>query len=220
MELGAKISRRWPAIILFAKPARIADSSLARRIGETDAALVSHRVLSRVLRHLRADGIPVSVAISGDTPDYIDIAERAGAGVMHRPHGDLGRQLARSLRLRKNGAILLDSDCPNLDAVLVRHAAATLGLFDFIIGPNWSGGAYLIGVRSPHHTYMIFRGVRWGTRHMLEDLLRRVPKQWRVGLLPVLADTSDAAGLAEAMEDHTAPHRRSSSLGLITMRRK
>jgi glycosyltransferase A (GT-A) superfamily protein (DUF2064 family) len=220
VESGAKASRRWPAIILFAKSAQIGDSRLARRIGEPDAALVNHRVLSRVLRHLRQGGIPVSVAIGGDTPDYVDMAERAGAGVVLRPHGDLGRQLARFLRQRKNGAILLDSDAPNLDAVLVRHAASALGRFDIVIGPNWSGGTYLIGVRSPYHTYKLFRGVRWGGRHMLEDLLKRIPKEWAVGLLPVLADTSDPAGLAEAAEDHTPSRRRSSSLGLIKMKRK
>jgi glycosyltransferase A (GT-A) superfamily protein (DUF2064 family) len=210
----------WPAIIVFAPSAHLGRTRLARRIGETDAALVNHRVLARILRHLRAGGIPVTVAIGGNALDYVDIAERAGANATVRPHGDLGRQLARSLRRRAHGAVLLDSDSPNLDAVQVRHAAGALSLFDIVVGPNWSGGAYLIGVRSPYHSYRLFRGIRWGTKHMLQDLFVRIPKHWRVGLLPVLADTSDEAGLREAMEDHTPSRRRSSSLGLITMKRK
>jgi len=210
---------RRPDIIVFAKPARIGGSRLARRIGEADAALVNHRVLSRILRHLKRGGLNVSVAIGGDTPDYIDIAERAGVRAMLRPHGDMGRQLSRALRQRASGTVLVDSDAPNIDAVLVRRAAEALGRYDLVVGPNWSGGTYLIAVRSPSHSYRIFRGIRWETHHMLQDLLRKTPQHWRVGLLPVLADTSDAAGLREAAEDHVPSRRRSSSHGLIALKR-
>jgi glycosyltransferase A (GT-A) superfamily protein (DUF2064 family) len=188
-------------------------------MGQAGAALLHHRLLVRTLRHLRNTGFEVSVAVGGDAPDYADIAERAGADVLLMPQGDVGRRLARTIRHRRSAAILVDSDAPGIDAILVRHAADALGQYDLVLGPNWSGGTYLIGLRSPYHVYRLFRGVRWRTAHMLEDLLARVPKHWIVGLLPVLADVNDAAGLREAGSDHAPPRRRSSSRGLIAVKR-
>ncbi len=216
---GRTIGGLRPDIIVFAKSAEKAGSRLARRIGQADAALLHHRLLTRTLRHLRRGGLHVSVAIGGDAPDFADIAQRAGADVLVLPQDDSGRRLSRVLRVKKNGAILIDSNAPGLDAVLVRHAARVLGLYDIVIGPNWSGGIYLIALRSPYHAFRIFDGVRWNTPHMLQDLLARIPKHWIVGLLPVLAEAIDGAGLREATEDHVPSRRRSSSLGLIVMKR-
>ena len=136
------------------------------------------------------------------------------------PDGDPGTRLNAVLRRASSGAILIDSDTPGLDAVLVRHAAEALGLFDLVVGPNWSGGTYLIGVRAPTFAFRLFEHVRWNTRHMIEDLIEGAPSHWRVGLLPVLADAMDSASLGELASDHAPARRRSSRLGLIELKRR
>ena len=207
-------------VIVFAQPAQVSGTRLARRIGAADAALLQRRLLARTLHHLDRGGVRTLVAVPAGAQESVAAGERAGARIILQPHGGAGRRLADVLRHARRGAILVDSDAPGLDAIMVCHAAASLGHFDLIVGPNWSGGAYLIGLRSPHHAFRLFAGVRWGSRHMLEDLLARAPRHWLVGLLPVLADANDPAGAREASEDHAPPRRRSSALGLITMRRR
>jgi len=209
-----------PDVIVFARSGQVTGTRLARRLGDADAALLHHRLLVRTLRHLSRGGIHASVAVTGDAPDFADIAVRAGAEVMLLPHGETGRRLSQALCRRKRGAILIDSATPGIDAVLVRHTARVLGLYDIILGPNWSGGTYLIAVRSPYHAFRLFEHVRWNTHHMLADIQARIPKHWIVGLLPVLAEAGDAAGIAETREDHRQSSRLSSSFGLIVMKRK
>lgn len=217
--MGAKMIRKAGLpVVVFAKPAR-AWAPLARRIGEADSALVLQRLLARTLGHLTRAGVPPVVAVPPDAPGFRAVAARSGARLMVQPRGRMGLKLARVLRSKKTGAILIDSDTPGLDAVLVRHARDALGLYDMVLGPNWSGGTYLIGLRSPAHAFGLLRHVRWGTVHMLEDILARAPRHWIVGLLPVLADAADRASLRDAAADHTPARRRSSRLGLITMKR-
>ena len=206
--------------IIFVKPPQVGQSVLGRRIGASDAALVYHRLLTRTLRHLKHAGLQVSVAVSPDAPEFVRLAAGEGVHSIVRLRGKLGSRLEYVMRHAKNGALLIDSDTPSLDAILVRHAAQALGFYDLVVGPNWSGGAYLIGLRTPNHAFRLFENIRWGGRHMLHDLMARVPYHWVVGLLPVLADAADKAGLREAAQDHAPPFRRSSSLGLITMRKR
>lgn len=208
------------AAVVFAKPARVEGTRLARRLGAADAAIVQGRLLGRTLRHLGAGGVRAIVAVPPDAPAYRDIAERAGAEIMVLPDGEAGARLGTVLRRARSGAILIDSDTPGLDAVLVRHAAEALGLFDLVVGPNWSGGTYLIGVRAPTYAFRLFEHVRWNTRHTIEDLLDGAPSHWRIGLLPVLADAMDSASLEELAGDHTPARRRSSRLGLIELKRR
>lgn len=208
------------AAIVFAKPARVEGTRLARRLGAADAAIVHGRLLTRTLRHLAVGGVHAIAAVPPDAPSFRGIAERAGADIMVLPDGDAGARLGTVLRRAKAGAVLIDSDTPGLDAVLVRHAAEALGLFDLVVGPNWSGGTYLIGVRAPTFAFRLFEHVRWNTRHMIEDLLDGAPAHWRIGLLPVLADAMDSASLGELANDHAPARRRSSRLGLIELKRQ
>jgi glycosyltransferase A (GT-A) superfamily protein (DUF2064 family) len=149
--------------------------------------------------------------------EFGTLASRSRVPTQIQPRGDLGQRLAACIRHERGPCIVVDSDAPAIDAILVRHAALALGSYDVVLGPTWNGGYYLVGLRAPAYAFRIFRNVRWGTSHVLDDTLARVPAHWKVGLLPVLADANDPAVMDEAAADYAPPRRRSSSLGMISM---
>ena len=195
-----------------------ARTKLAHAIGGPDAALVYHRLLERTLRHLaRGEVFPV-VAVPPRSIEFRALALRGGARTHTQACGSLGQRIARCVRGHGGPTIVVDSDTPAIDGLLVRHAAEALGFYDLVLGPTWNGGYYLAGLRAPGYAFGLFKGVRWGTTHVLDDTLARAPRHWKVGLLPVLADANDAALMDEAAEDFAPPRRRSSSLGVISMK--
>lgn len=206
-------------IVLAKSPTGMgARTRLARNIGGPEAALVYHRLLERTLRHLARGDVFPTVAVPPRSGEFGALAARARVETKTQPRGDMGSRIAAYMRGHRGPCIVVDSDTPAIDALLVRHAAQALGLYDLVLGPTWNGGYYLIGVRAPGHAHGLFRNVRWGTSHVLDDTLLRVPAHWKVGLLPVLADANDPAVMKEASADYAPARRRSSSLGIISMR--
>ena len=192
-----------------------AQTKLGHAIGAHEAALVYHRLLERTLRRLaRGDVFPI-VAVPPRAGEFRELARRAGAATIVQPRGNLGQRITACARLRKGPCVIVDSDTPAIDALLVRHAAEALGSYDLVLGPTWNGGYYLVGLRGPGYAHEVFTGVRWGTSHVLDDTLARAPRHWKVGLLPVLADANDPLVMEEAAENFAPAQRRSSTRGML-----
>ncbi len=118
--------------------------------------------------------------------------------------GSLGARLAvSSVRALSRGAdrvVLSGADCPDLDATQVARAFFGLDHTDCVVGPNHTGGYYLIGLVAP--TPALFAGIPWGTGAVLSRTLATARREnLRVGLLPTLPviggprDLIHAAGL-------------------------
>lgn len=107
--------------------------------------------------------------------------------------GDLGRRMAAPVRgLPPGPVVIIGSDIPELRRGHVADAFANLSTVDFVFGPAADGGYWLIGCkrRVMHEDLRrtLFRGVRWSTRHALEDTLANVPPHRSVALLETLHD--------------------------------
>ena len=135
------------------------------------------------------------------TPDGLATGTRFwGPGVWRAPYsgfgqgqGDLGRRMAAPLRdLPPGPAVIIGSDIPDLRREHIAAAFAELSTADFVFGPAADGGYWLVGCkrRSAHEDLRrtLFRGVRWSTRHALEDTLANVPPHRSVALLETLHD--------------------------------
>ncbi len=110
--------------------------------------------------------------------------------------GPLGVRLAEAFRQHfDDGArrvILIGSDCPGVDAVLVSSALAMLDEHDLVLGPAHDGGYYLVGLRAP--APQLFQGIAWSTEAVMEQTLARA-RQLGLGsaLLPTLRDVDTAS---------------------------
>ncbi len=108
--------------------------------------------------------------------------------------GDLGQRMASAFHQAFHSgaqkAIIIGSDCPELDSGLIRYAFDALDNTDFVMGPARDGGYYLLGMKQC--TPEIFEGIIWSTASVAEDTLRLVRSFGKdYTQLPVLSDIDE-----------------------------
>ena len=113
---------------------------------------------------------------------YVELREQQGADLGARMHHALAHALAAGER-----AVLIGTDCPDLDQAFLKEAFAALNTADAVLGPALDGGYILIGVR--HCAASLFEGIPWGTARVLELTRARLDTLgWRRVELPALRD--------------------------------
>ena len=113
--------------------------------------------------------------------------------------GDLGQRMhaafEAAFQAGSHRAVLIGTDCPELDGRLVQAAFDRLGGNDLVLGPASDGGYYLIGLRSPAPS--LFDGILWGTGEVLRATLRVAKAAGlSVALLPRLSDVDCSEDIA------------------------
>ena len=84
-------------------------------------------------------------------------------------------------------AVIIGSDCLQLQAQVFEDAFAILQYKDLVIGPANDGGYYLLGMKKMHE--FIFRNKDWSTDSVLKQTFEDIARhQLSVGLLPELID--------------------------------
>lgn len=67
------------------------------------------------------------------------------------------------------GAMLMGTDCPDVDARYINAAGQSLRDYDLVLGPAEDGGYGLIGMRQAHKA--LFQAIDWGTDAVAEQTL-------------------------------------------------
>jgi hypothetical protein len=114
--------------------------------------------------------------------------------------GDLGARMARIFAAAPKGpALIVGADAPGLRARHLREAFSALRRVDAVFGPAQDGGYWLMGLarRGPMARCApdLFKGVRWSSRHALEDTIARLPEGLRIARLETLRDVDEADDL-------------------------
>jgi rSAM/selenodomain-associated transferase 1 len=118
---------------------------------------------------------------------------------------DLGARMYSAFQtvFEANGAskqvVIVGSDSPELSVELLDSAFRALQHSDFVIGPTFDGGYYLLGMNSPSRE--VFEGIEWSTETVCQDTQRRIFKQGKsIIILQKLHDI-------DVEEDYKALHR-------------
>jgi len=174
-------------------------------LGPQRAAALAQRMLEHALR-AAADARLGPIQLHG-TPVTHDVAlrsaaERAGAAYVAQPPGDLGERmrsaLAAALQLAPR-ALLLGTDCPTLDAEILREAdAALVAGADGVFVPTADGGFALTGFRREALAAIgeVFAAIPWGTASVMSltrEHLSRRSLRWME--LPTQVDIDEPADL-------------------------
>jgi len=157
------------ALIVLAKAPEASKSRLAAAIGADAAARVAAALLKDALRRAEDSGLrPRTLSWKGPGGHpWRDRAAARGWRIVPQPSGDLGARMREALAdalARAPRALLLGTDCPDLDARLLVRAARWLDGADVVLGPARDGGYVLIGAarRALPHLDHLFFGIRWG----------------------------------------------------------
>jgi hypothetical protein len=92
--------------------------------------------------------------------------------------------------------IIVGNDCFELKAKNILQAKLELKTSDLIIGSDYSGGTYLIGVSKSQFKDKDFEHIPWQTAHVFESLQSLYKKQ-SIGFLPSLRDCNSARDFIE-----------------------
>jgi rSAM/selenodomain-associated transferase 1 len=162
-----------PRIIIFVKAPRpgFVKTRLAAAIGN-EAACGAYRQLAETVV---ANLAPLPHTELRFTPDDAEneIAHWLSDDWTARPQGegDLGERMHRAFIEAKGPAIIIGSDCPQVELSDLRTAAKTLQARDAVIGPATDGGYWLIALNAPCPA--LFENIKWSTSDVLPKTLEK-----------------------------------------------
>lgn len=192
-------------ILIFAKapvPGEV-KTRLIPVLGAEGAARLAARMLRDTFSE--ASAVPLAdteLCLSPD-PDHAAwsglLPERAGR-VTAQGGGHLGARLARAAeRVIGEGdrAILIGTDCPQLDQRRLRDACSELERHEAVIHPAFDGGYALLGLN--RFDPSIFEGIGWSGPDVARDTTVRIKALgWSLHLGETLRDIDDPEDLAAA----------------------
>jgi rSAM/selenodomain-associated transferase 1 len=162
-----------PRIIIFVKAPRpgFVKTRLAAAIGNEAACGAYRQLAETVLAHLA----PLPHLELRFTPDDAEdeITHWLSDGWTAHPQGegDLGERMHRAFTEAKGPAIIIGSDCPQVELSDLRTAAKTLQARDAVIGPATDGGYWLIALNAPCPA--LFENIKWSTSDVLPKTLEK-----------------------------------------------
>lgn len=198
------MTERCRVIIMAKAPAPgYAKTRLIPGLGAERAAALAARLLDRAVDEaLRADVGPVELCCAPDhrQPAFTRHAGTPGLQLSDQCAGDLGARMAAAFAQAAPGdgaALLMGTDAPALDALMLRGAARALAAqdVDAVFVPALDGGYALIGLRRPAPS--LFDEIAWSTPSvMAQTRIRLALAGLRHVELPPIADIDEAADLA------------------------
>ncbi|ALM53501.1 TIGR04282 family arsenosugar biosynthesis glycosyltransferase [Halomonas huangheensis] len=140
------------------------------------AQLIRH-TLATALQATNASAITLWTALEHRHPLFVELAQQTAITLKAQPSGNLGVRMYHALSAMQSRGVLIGTDCPMLDAELLRHCQHCLEHADSVFLPAEDGGYGLVGMRRP--SLHPFTDIDWGTSAVMAQTLRRLKQiQW------------------------------------------
>jgi rSAM/selenodomain-associated transferase 1 len=200
--------RHARALLVFARlprPGRV-KTRLIPALGPHGATRLYAHLLERTLAsaaQLQDTTLQFWCDPAGEAPEACsELAKRYGMTPHLQSGQDLGSRMHHALETaldRFDAAVLIGSDCPDLDAGYLGQAFVQLADHDVVIGPADDGGYILIGMKRAQPR--LFEPLPWGTRDVLDQTRLRLTRNGcRWAELPTLRDIDGPEDLAHFPE--------------------
>lgn len=166
-EVDAALMARAP------EPGR-AKTRLIPRLGATGAARLHAVLTRRALGEIARSGLPAALWCDPDVehPFFAECAGEFGVKLRAQSQGDLGARMLDIFRRADGPLLLMGSDCPTIDAAMLRSCAEALARVQAVFLPTLDGGYGLVGLARPHPE--IFDDMPWGTDAVMAITRRRL----------------------------------------------
>lgn len=200
--------RHARALLVFARlprPGRV-KTRLIPALGPHGATRLYAHLLERTLAsaaQLQDTTLQFWCDPAGEAPEACsELAKRYGMTPHLQSGQDLGSRMHHALETaldRFDAAVLIGSDCPDLDAGYLGQAFVQLADHDVVIGPADDGGYILIGMKRAQPR--LFEPLPWGTPDVLDQTRLRLTRNGcRWAELPTLRDIDGPEDLAHFPE--------------------
>ncbi|HEY9650525.1 MAG TPA: TIGR04282 family arsenosugar biosynthesis glycosyltransferase [Coleofasciculaceae cyanobacterium] len=147
-------------------------------LGAEGAARLQRRMTEKTLTHAKEletiRPLVVQVYFTGGDRNLMQNWLGSDFIYQQQSQGDLGQRMASAFQeafaAGMTSAVIIGTDCPDLDVQLIAKAFHLLQLYDLVLGPAEDGGYYLIGLRQliPE----LFVGIPWSTHEVLQQTIR------------------------------------------------
>jgi len=187
----------------FPKPGET-KTRLIPLLGEGGAAALHREMTSHIVKEAKTlmKTCPPAVEIRYDGGSERLMRDWLGPDYTYRHQGggDLGRRMFFALEEAfsegMNRVVLVGTDIPGLNGIIIETAMQELLGNDLVLGPATDGGYYLIGLNRPPNR-ALFTGISWGTGTVLAATLR-IAKEY--GFSTALVETLSDVDRPEDVE--------------------
>lgn len=162
------------AVMARAPEAGRAKTRLVPTLGARGAARLHESLARRTVAEACETDLPVALWCAPDRrhPFFEACAAQFGVTLRDQPQGDLGERMHRIFDDARGSLLLMGSDCPTIDARLIRTCARALDETPAVFLPTEDGGYGLVGLRRPIPE--IFEGMAWGVDTVMSETRRRL----------------------------------------------
>lgn len=186
------------ALIIFVKNiiAGQVKTRLAATLGNVIAMDIYQQLLKKLIYNIQSLDVDKIVFYS----DFIE-ENLWDSGIFQKEiqqGDDLGKRMENafkvSLAAGYKNIIIIGSDCPGMDEIILNKAFENLDSFDIVIGPATDGGYYLLGMTKSYP--FLFENINWSTDKVLQqtiDLCKR--NRLSYFSLPELSDIDEEKDL-------------------------
>lgn len=92
--------------------------------------------------------------------------------------GDLGNRMSSAFQTvltMESKAVIIGSDCPEINKETVEEAFMRLDSHDVVIGPTYDGGYYLIGMKAHHEE--LFNNIKWSSEDVYGSTIEAIERK-------------------------------------------
>jgi uncharacterized protein len=177
MQLHNNTHHGQECLLIFARypvPGQV-KTRLIPALGADGAALLYRQMVEHTLQQARVLGQirPISIEIWFTGGSKAQIQDWLGRDLIYelQPPGDLGDRLSYALQTTLNkgntAAVVIGTDCPELNPAILEQSFSALQHNELILGPARDGGYYLIGLQRLIRE--LFVGISWSTAEVFQQ---------------------------------------------------
>jgi len=167
------IPSKGPAIIVFLKnpvPGFV-KTRLAKTIGHKKALEIYLKLVEITKSAVSRINIPIFWYINEPPgPELTAILPNEIEEMRYQKGNDLGEKMSSAFKevFKENysSICIIGTDCPDINQETFHTAFMVLKDHDFVIGPAYDGGYYLLGMNQ--HEPSLFTGIEWSTDKVFE----------------------------------------------------
>ncbi|MBC7751683.1 MAG: TIGR04282 family arsenosugar biosynthesis glycosyltransferase [Candidatus Saccharibacteria bacterium] len=189
-------------LVIFAKYPKVGQvkTRLIPAIGAEGAVKLANLMLRHTLdQALQSQVGEIELCVSPDSNSYEwqSIHLTQNIYLTDQGNGNLGQRLTRAAqRVVEEGkaVIFIGTDCPALNAAMLKEVVIQLEKYDAVMIPASDGGYVLLALK--HFDHSVFMDIQWSTSSVASDSLTKIKALgWSVTLLPVLHDIDEPEDL-------------------------